>query len=784
MLLRTPLLVGCLLAAVGILSDRIAQAQVLGIPAIVQPTQAPVPQTTAAAGPTFSPPSTRTQRQLQQADALAEEAAAQGTGWDEYFELLDTITAAAPDATVELAPGAFASLSVAIQHRLLKLPEAGLAAYRARVDSLAAQWLEQGRATADAKLLERVATELAASSAADDALWSLGELALAAGDVTAARRHWQRIHPQLVGPSGKSIGAELRGVDLAKHGEKVRAVLTNPPPCPTLLICRDADVPLAQVLAALVVASVRELDLPRAERELALLRLLEPKSTGLLGGKSTELVPALESLIASTTDWQTSRGASDWSTWGGNLQRSGAAGPVDKILAPLWASGVAVPALPAPTQQQQNMFGVTLPTSSTGEEGLSVTPLVSGRWLLYRAGNFLRAIDFVTGKSAITADGVLLEESTTPTVTQQRVFFNNPGGVQLRVINGVVMPVNTAVQASVAPGFPLTVHGDVLYSLIAEPSEAQSTPQGFGGTPPLDRRQLVGLDLTRDALRVAEVSPPSGVQFGGPPVVLNGRAYVVLRASQLRPQVSVACYAVASGRELWRTKICTGQPLATERSTGTDLLSLAGDTLYLNTNLGAIAAVSARDGQIRWLRTYSRAADTLSVQTMQNMMLGAVPLQSAATEAPCMIERGRVVVKPTDSREVLCLDAASGALLWKSTQPKELRLLGVARGSVALSGDFLLSLDLETGHSRFQWPDTQHAGLRGYGQGCLAGDEVFWPTRNTIYAFDLSRGELSRPPIDISALTSEGANLAAAHGCLIVAGTKEMNVWAPYQAAP
>ncbi len=132
---------------------------------------------------------------------------------------------------------------------------------------------------------------------------------------------------------------------------------------------------------------------------------------------------------------------------------------------------------------------------------------------------------------------------------------------------------------------------------------------------------------------------------------------------------------------------------------------------------------------------------------------------------------------------MLCFDAASGALLWKSTQPKELRLLGVARGSVAISGDSLLALDLETGRPRFQWPDTQHAGLRGYGQGCLAGEEVFWPTRNTIYAFNLARGELSRPPIDITSLTSEGANLAAAHGCLIVAGTKEMNVWAPYQAA-
>ena len=37
-----------------------------------------------------------------------------------------------------------------------------------------------------------------------------------------------------------------------------------------------------------------------------------------------------------------------------------------------------------------------------------------------------------------------------------------------------------------------------------------------------------------------------------------------------------------------------------------NLLTLAGDSIYFNTNLGAVAAISARDGRLQWVSLYPR----------------------------------------------------------------------------------------------------------------------------------------------------------------------------------
>jgi hypothetical protein len=56
------------------------------------------------------------------------------------------------------------------------------------------------------------------------------------------------------------------------------------------------------------------------------------------------------------------------------------------------------------------------------------------------------------------------------------------------------------------------------------------------------------------------------------------------------------------------------------------------------------------------------------------------------------------------------------------------------------------------------------------GRGVVAGDEVFWPTRNKIYAIHAVTGGRTRPPIDLGPVSDCGANLAAGQGRLIVAG--------------
>jgi hypothetical protein len=64
----------------------------------------------------------------------------------------------------------------------------------------------------------------------------------------------------------------------------------------------------------------------------------------------------------------------------------------------------------------------------------------------------------------------------------------------------------------------------------------------------------------------------------------------------------------------------------------------------------------------------------------------------------------------------------------------------------------------------------------------IAGQEVFWPTRERIYAFDVASGQQTREPIDIGPLTSVGANLVAADGWLLVVGQDRMTALGPKPA--
>src|SRR5262249_55272970 len=83
-----------------------------------------------------------------------------------------------------------------------------------------------------------------------------------------------------------------------------------------------------------------------------------------------------------------------------------------------------------------------------------------------------------------------------------------------------------------------------------------------------------------------------------------------------------------------------------------------------------------------------------------------------------------------------------------------------------------------SGEIDWVWPESPNAGIRGIGRGLVAGREIFWPTRNQIYVLDIETGSQTRSPIDIAPLDG-GANLAAAHSCLVLAGYNKLMVMAP-----
>jgi len=255
--------------------------------------------------------------------------------------------------------------------------------------------------------------------------------------------------------------------------------------------------------------------------------------------------------------------------------------------------------------------------------------------------------------------------------------------------------------------------------------------------------------------------------FEGSPLVDGSNVYIAMRKSDVRPQAHVAAFDVETGQRRWRTMICAAEtPGGGQIDEIThNLLTLEQGTLYYNTNLGAVAAISARDGRLQWATLYPRAKkagpdgqDKRTAHFYRDLN-------------PCIYYRGKLLVAPADCESIFALDANSGELVWDSHLPEDVvHLLGVGHGNLLASGDTLWWIDAERGKVLKRWPDTSPWG---YGRGILMGDQVIWPTQTKLYVFDQAVSAEPTAPRDPIVLTEErdatGGNLVAADGILLIA---------------
>ena len=121
-----------------------------------------------------------------------------------------------------------------------------------------------------------------------------------------------------------------------------------------------------------------------------------------------------------------------------------------------------------------------------------------------------------------------------------------------------------------------------------------------------------------------------GWAFEGAPVADAAGVYVAMRRNDIRPQAHVACFDSQSGRLRWRRFVCGAETPARGifHQCTHNLLTLHGETLYYNTNLGAVAALSTEQGRLHWVSLYPRArhGDLLAAGAALAARPDAVPL--------------------------------------------------------------------------------------------------------------------------------------------------------------
>jgi len=602
--------------------------------------------------------------------------------------------------------------------QLASLPPEALALYRSRVDPSARKWYEDGLARGDRRLLEQVLDQAFASSWGDNALYALGEMALESGDFAAARSYWEKIIP-----------------------------VTPPDDAPRTWLCvPDTDLDLAAVRARLVLASILEGSLGRARDELSAFSQLHADARGRFGGREVNYVEALSSLLAASADWPGPRPDPDWPTFAGSPVRNKIAPrPID-FREVSWR----VPLRPTVSG---NSFVGGAGAGSAGRPGvaedaqapLSYHPVIVGNLVLVNNQVEILAIDLDTGKPAWGEGGPLVYRD--PFDEAVHALYNPPASL------GV-------------PRFTMTAFQGKLYARMG------SAITGRPRDPELSAGAgyLVCLDLEAEGRTAWRITPPENdLSFEGSPVADGANVYVAMRRSDIQPQAHVACFDATDGRLRWRRFVAAAETPARGmlHENTHNLLTLHGDTIYVNTNLGAVAALSSSDGRVKWVSLYPRAS--------QADLSNPAP-HSCRDLNPCLYDRGTLLVAPSDSRRIFALEAATGQILWQTGPEVDdiVHLLGVSGDNLIASGHKLYWISLkadEAGRVKHVWP--LGSEKLGYGRGVLAGDCVLWPTREKIYLFDRATGQ-QKKAVSLVVRGAAGGNLLVTERHLLIATSDEL----------
>jgi outer membrane protein assembly factor BamB len=145
-----------------------------------------------------------------------------------------------------------------------------------------------------------------------------------------------------------------------------------------------------------------------------------------------------------------------------------------------------------------------------------------------------------------------------------------------------------------------------------------------------------------------------------------------------------------------------------------------------------------------------------------------------------VLHKGLVLTAPSDCDRVFALDAVTGQKIWDTppgTGADIQYLLGVGSGNLIASGSRLVWIDVQTGEIKARFPTQFDAALRGYGRGILAGNQVYWPTRDQICVFDQRGPQQTRQPLELAPLGLTGGNLVISREILLIAGPGQLSAF-------
>ena len=688
------------------------------------------------------------------AETLLRKAAEQAKQeqWAEALDLYQKVIALPGESNAKIPkddpmaePGGLSELVVdARQHaqtRIASLPPDALALYRSRVDVQAERLFVQGAADHDRALLRRVVDGLFASSWGDDAIEALGDLAFQDGQFAEALGLYRRLVPDRGGISS-GMAYPDPGVDLARVAAKkllCRAALGTDPPAPDDLTAYANDYPDAK---------------------------------GSIAGREGTLSKSLADAIRGDHLAIPPQSDGRWPTFAGAMNRSRVAlGPID-IGQFQWRRKLEAPAPPRQPPPMTRFGGGFQPMVApiVLESGLAFHPIVLGDQVIVCDEGKIQAFHLNARDPGAdpAAPGAVISEDVFAWDQKLRSQYAPPSAPR--------------AGSGGSQRYTLTAHGDRIFARLGGTGSGGGTLIAVRNNRDVEGKRLWEKPCTDISLPRARADAPgriSGAIYEGTPVADSRNVYIGLTEGGAEVSVYVACLDAETGATRWVKHLGTATSpenvqmlmngmggMINSAGAGNRLLSLDGQTVYYQTNLGSVAALDAETGAIRWLASYPTREGN-----------GARPMREAN---PAVIHDGLVIIAPDDALPIFAFDASTGKTVWKTPPMEKVsHLLGVAKGRLIATGDRVYSFDLKTGKLIHYWPDGP-SGFEGHGRGLLAGDSIYWPTKTDIFVLDQATGTPGdREPIHLMRdYGTGGGNLAAGDGYLVIAQRDALVVFA------
>jgi len=654
--------------------------------------------------------------------------------WSEAIEELQSILNSAGNDLVAISPNHSVRAGRLCQIQLASLPADALRLYRQRYESQAHKKLQQAQAERDVSQLRKLVEDAFCTRAAEKAIDLLGDLAFERGRFEEAEEWWRLLAPL---PDARSPASPQRQQsDLS-------------------LVYPDLRLDPARVQAKQLLARLFQGEDSEWMTALEVYRQTHAQAEGTLAGRKGRYVDLLRALAAEMRSTKRSR------------DREGAMGDshsediLDRLSAlcregPTWSFSLEqrnrqVPPFSPPGTGGENEAAPAV--NAAQARTLAFYPVLVGHRILVADARYVTAFDLRNGQSEEWYD--------------------------VARTNGGVQP-NLHLPAPPDLRYALTVDGDHVYVRLGA--------QNIGAEAPSPHRDnetfLACLRLRPDdkgehfRWRVRGIAHDHSL-FEGAPVVADGLIWIAsTRYHGNRCLTAIDCYPAEDASEpplRWRCDVCEisdipiGQPRYRHHR-----LTLAGTQIVYCTHNGAVVAVDALTGRRNWAIRYPRRTSDTHGPELRDL-------------APVLFAGGRLYVAPADSDTLLCLDPATGRILWELEPLRVVHLLGVGQGRLIFTTPTgLRAVRADNGNPVWSVPDTGE--LTPAGRGLLIGDLVLFPTtqvrdpgspwmEGVVYALRQSDGRPADDPVRLHRLPA--GNLAYANGVLAVADQQTLFVFVP-----